>query len=178
MENIQIEVTVAGTRPLLQNKFQDNENGLPSKRGKKYDDKIEAEKRLEKNEKKVICQPASHFESSMQKSAAEFKFQGRKTYKDLFKAAIFVEPLLIPHKNQSYQIDKRAVNINRSKILRCRPRFDKWELTFRIIIKDDRIEPLLVKQVLENAGRFHGVGDYRPRFGLFEVIKFKVLKNK
>jgi hypothetical protein len=177
MEINTIEVTVTGTRPLLQNKFQDNEDGLPSKRGKKYDDKIEAEKRLEKNEKNVICQPASHFESSMIRSATEFKFQGRKTYKDLFKAGVYIEPSLIPHKSQRYQIDKRAVTINRSRILRCRPRFDKWELSFKIIVQDDRIDPLLVKQVLETAGRFHGVGDYRPKYGLFKVTKFNILKK-
>jgi len=176
MDDIKINVIIKGIRPLLQNKFsEESENNLPSKKGKKYDDQVEAEKRLEKNKDKTICQPASHFEACMIKSAAEFKFQGRKTYKDLFKAGVFVSPNMIPHKKQKYEIDKRPVTVNRSKIWRCRPRFDKWELSFQVVILDDRIDPLVAKEVLENAGRYHGIGDYRPRFGLFEVVKFKTL---
>jgi len=174
MKEVKISVTVKGVRPLLQNKFQEDESGLPSKKVKKYDDKEEAEKRLIKNSKHVICQPASHFEASMVKSAAEFKLAGRKTYKDLFKAAVFVEPILIPHKYQRYKIDKRAVVVSRSRILRCRPRFDKWQVSFKVIVRDDRVQPLIVKEVLENAGRYYGVGDFRPRFGLFKITIFNL----
>ena len=179
MDEIRIDVHVRGIRPLLQNKFsEESENNLPSKKGKKYDDKVEAEKRLEKNEDQVICQPASHFEASMIKSAAEFKFQGNKTYKSLFIAGVFVSPNMIPHKNKKYKIDKRAVTVNRSKIWRCRPRFEKWELSFQLVILDDRIQVPIAEEILKNAGKFHGIGDYRPRFGLFEVVKFDVFKKK
>ena len=49
MDDIKINVIIKGIRPLLQNKFsEESENNLPSKKGKKYDDQVEAEKRLEK----------------------------------------------------------------------------------------------------------------------------------
>ncbi|KPA15232.1 hypothetical protein MHK_004565 [Candidatus Magnetomorum sp. HK-1] len=113
----------------------------------------------------------------MIKSATEFKFSGRKTYKELFKAGVYVDPLYIPHKIQTFEIDKQPVVINKARIMRCRPRFDDWELEFKIQIRDDRIEGLIVKEVLENAGKYHGIGDYRPRYGLFEVTKFNILSS-
>jgi len=171
-----IEAGIVGTRPLLQNSFSAGfENRGPSKKGKIFGEETEADKRLVRNEKNVICQPSSHLEATMIKSAAEFKFMGRKTFKDLFRAGVFVLPTLIPHLNQNYAIDKQAVVVSKARIIRCRPRFDEWSLEFHIQIFDDRIEPLVVKQILENAGKYHGIGDFRPRFGLFKLTKFETV---
>lgn len=172
MGTYRIKVAVKGTRPLLQNQFRVATEG-PPKKGQVYDDEMEVKQRLIIDDKGKICQPALHFEAAMIKSAAEFKFQGRKTFKDLFKAAVFIEPMLIPHKLTRYVIDRQAVVIAKARIIRCRPRFDKWELYFTILVNDDRIQPLVVKQILENAGKYHGIGDYRPRFGLFTVSVFQ-----
>jgi hypothetical protein len=62
--------------------------------------------------------------------------------------------------------------------LRCRPRFDDWELDFTILVHDERIDPLKVEQVLENAGKYHGIGDYRPRYGLFEITSFDIVQSQ
>jgi len=178
MEKYKIEISVKGLRPLLQNAFTSGQEGKKLlKRGQIYDDQLEAESRLIKNKDGIICQPASHFEASMIKSAVEHKFIGRKSYKDLFKAGVFVHPELIPHKTQKYVIDKQAVVISKARILRCRPRFDNWELDFTIIIRDERIDPRKVEQVLECAGKYHGIGDYRPRYGLFELTRFDIGEN-
>ena len=178
MEETILDITVKGIRPLLQNAFSSEADGKKLlKRGKLYDDEFETNSRLIKNDDGIICQPALHFEASMIKSAAEHKFIGRKTYKDLFKASVFVMPELIPHKIQEYAIDKQPVVISKARIMRCRPRFDKWELDFTIIVHDDRIDPLKVEQILENAGKYHGVGDFRPRFGLFEIASFVIVQT-
>lgn len=177
MTDTRIGITVKGSRPLLQNRFSggDEEEQSGSKKTKKvYDDNEECLKRLYLD-KEVVCQPALHFEATMIKSAVDFKFEGRKTYKEPFKAGVFVDPLFIPHKFPEWVVDKQAVRIGMARILRCRPRFDEWELDFSILIRDDRIEPLIVKEVLESAGKYYGVGDQRPRYGQFDVVKFEVL---
>lgn len=175
METTKINVSVIGIRPLLQNAFtEDKASKKLLKKGKLYNDQDETESRLIKNGEGVICQPASHFEASMIKSAAEHKFLGRKSYKDLFKASVFVKPNLIPHKIQDYVVDKQPVVVSKARIFRCRPRFDKWELNFTVFIHDDRIDSLKLEQILKNAGKYHGVGDYRPRYGLFEISKFNI----
>ncbi len=175
MEIQEIEVTIKGIHPLLQNAFGAADDTKVATRTKvEYNDVEEAESRLIKNSDGLICQPARQIEATMVKAAADFKMQGRKTYKEPFKAGVFVIPLMIPHKNYEWTIDKQPVVIQRARIMRCRPMFENWELSFTIQIRDERISPPIVREVLETAGKFNGIGDYRPRYGLFDVTKFEV----
>jgi len=174
-----VECSVKGKRPLMQNEMAiETADAAKTKTGQTYDDQEEATKRLILNPQKEICQKAEHFESAMVKASASFKITGHKTYKDLFKACVFVEPLLIPHNNQVFTIDKRFVRIGTARVLRCRPRFDDWTLDFTISVTDDRLQPAVLKQIFEDAGKSYGVGDYRPRYGLYEVVKFDVIESK
>jgi len=176
----EVKCEVTGFRPLLQNDLNAMEldsQQTVSKKGQVYDPQEEAVKRLTINADKVVCQRATHFESAMVKSATSFKFQGMKTYKDLFKAGVFVEPLLIPHMNQGWVIDTQFVKIGAARVPRCRPRFDEWKLEFTISVTDDRIPPAVLKSILDESGRSQGVGDYRPRYGLFEITKWELVKQ-
>lgn len=174
---MKINVTVQGIAPLLQNRFPEEAHPQDASRKKKkvYVDKEEAEEKLYKNGK-VIFQPARHFEAALIKSAVAFKFEGRKTYKDAFKGGIFINPEEIPHKFPKWEIDRQPVVIQRARIMRARPRFDKWELSFEIEVIDDRISFDVVKETLEYAGLYAGIGDLRPRYGRFKVIKFALAK--
>lgn len=174
MEEIRISCHIRGSRLLLMNAFTSEAEEGPSKKGRVYNDEDEARKRLYLDREGKVCQPATHLEACMVKSAADFKFTGKKTYKEIFKSGIFVEPFMIPHLRENWPIDRQSVVVQKARILRCRPRFDEWELDFDVIVRDDRIEPLIVKEILNNAGKYVGVGDYRPRFGLFRVDKFAV----
>ena len=171
-----IKTKIVGIAPLLQNRFPDEEHKEnESKRGKKvYKDDDEAKKRLY-IDGKVVYQPANHIESSMIKATVGggFKISGRKTYKDAFKGGIFVNPSKIPHKNKKWVNDRQPVVVNRARIMRVRPRFDKWELEFTIECIDDRISESVIKEVLEYAGLYCGIGDMRPRYGRFKVTKFQ-----
>jgi len=169
-----IEVTVRGIASLLQHRFPEEAHPevVSKKRKKVYNDMDDAEESLYKNTEGVICQPAKHFESAMIKAATAFTLEGKKTYKDAFKGGIFVNPSLIPHKFQKWELDRQPVIIGRARIMRARPRFDEWELDFEIEIIDDRISTDVVKEVLAYAGLYCGVGDVRPRYGRFEIIKF------
>lgn len=113
----------------------------------------------------------------MVKSASDFKFAGKKTYKEVFKSGIFVDPLLIRHMKTDWHVDKQSVVVQRARILRCRPHFDEWELKFQITLRDDRIQPAIVREILESAGKYVGIGDYRPRYGLFEIVKFEPMPH-
>ena len=172
MKSETFHVKVIGTKPLLQNRFVVKDKGL-SKKKKVYDATEECEEALIKDEKGVICQPATHFESSMIKAATNYTLQGKKTYKDAFKGGIRVTPELIPHKIQEWTIYSTPVVIQRARVMKHRPRFDKWELEFDIECIDERISPAVIKQILEDSGKFNCVGDYRPKFGSFDVVSFE-----
>jgi hypothetical protein len=168
----EIDVTIRGSKPLLQHKFNTTVDSSKKKK-KVYSAEEDAKNSLIEKDG-IVCQPAVQIEGAMIRSAVDFKYEGKKTFKDAVKAGVEVSPEFIPHKIVSWYVDSRPAVINRSRIMKSRPRFDEWELDFQIKIHDDRIEPTTVKEILKNAGDYFGIGDYRPKFGLFEVTKWNV----
>lgn len=188
-----IDVKVKGTAPLLQHRFPMPDLETMSKGGKQHTGAVDYTKEWKDyfyaNAKGEIYQPASHIEGAMIKAAVNFKItgKGRKTYKDLFRAAVFVTPDEIPHDgftvpdeldtdaDKPLYLDMRPVVIQRSRVVRIRPAFRMgWELKFAIEVLDDQIAPELIQDVLTLAGKTVGIGDHRPRFGRFSVVRFEV----
>ena len=174
-----VNVKIKGVAPLLQHRFPLEEHGQNKSKSKKkvYDPKEEADKALYKN-KKGIYEPSEHVWGAMIKASTKFKFEGKKTYKDIIKGGIVVEPDAIPLNRKDYdEIDARAVVVQRSRVVRWRPKFNKWELSFDILIlDDDNLAPSTLKEILEEAGKV-GIGDFRPRFGRFQVTHFEEVKT-
>jgi hypothetical protein len=56
---------------------------------------------------------------------------------------------------------KRA-KIGQSKHIRVRPRFDAWSSEGKIVSTDEQITAKVMEQIFEMAGRFKGLGDWRP----------------
>lgn len=144
-----------------------------------------------------LYQPASHIEGALQKSAVSFKIKGRgtKTWKDPIKAYCYVLPDEIPllYENgdglEALQtpdetlltdptanliVDIRPVKVQRARIARSRLMIKDWRLSFVIEVHDDQVRSDVLQTILEEAGRAVGIGDYRPRYGRFEVVKFEV----
>ena len=65
--------------------------------------------------------------------------------------------------------DMRAVTIGTAKNMRCRPRFKDWSAEFTIQYNSELINRDELITALKTAGACIGLGDYRPRFGRFEV---------
>ena len=170
-----IDVSVKGTSPLLQHRFPEEDNPEHKSTRKKlvHNAQDDAEKALYRSPDGIVHQPATHLEMTMVKAATAFKMESKKTFKDAFKGGVFVEPDTIPHKIQKWEVDKRPVVIQKARIMRARPRFDKWELDFTITVTDDRISSNILKEILDYAGLYVGIGDFRPRFGRFMVTKFE-----
>lgn len=134
-----------------------------------------------KNDKEILCIPSTHIEGALVKSGVEERVagKGKKTYKDYMKAFILIEPDMIPINPQKYEIDRKFVIIQRARILRTRPLFKSgWEAIFNMTILDDTIPVDTVRDILIRAGSYVGIGDWRPKFGRFEVIKFEEVKRK
>lgn len=66
-------------------------------------------------------------------------------------------------------VDCRGVKVGTSKIMRYRPILRKWNLTATIVINEDVVNVSEVKKAVQDAGALIGLGDYRPRFGRFDV---------
>jgi len=180
-----IHVKVRGMSPLLQHRFIFSDEKDDNKvTGGQKDYSQEWKASLYYDDTLGIYQPAVHIEAAMITAAASEKIAGKgnKTYKDMFKAAVFVTPEKIPHgitgdldglvKKGRLLVDRQRVTINKAAVERLRPRFEEWELSFDIEVHSDQISAAVVKKILTHAGAYIGIGDFRPKFGRFEVAEF------
>ena len=103
----------------------------------------------------------------------------RRQATDLFRATLLVEPdfplLLVggrPVVAPEF-LDRRRAVVQRQTIARVRPGLTPgWRLAFRVISLDARyVSPPLLREVLDCAARFIGLGDFRPDFGRFQVVR-------
>lgn len=167
---------IKGIAPLLMNRFFVDLK--ESKRGKKvYDAKEEAEKKTYRNSEDKLYLPNKHFKASMIKASTDFKMSGKKSYKDYVKSGIFITPEEIVLDQQEYIIHQEPVVIQRARVMSWRPKFKEWSCEFEIEITDDMLNPSTIKEILEMAGKYKGVGDYRPEYGRFTIEKFSVVEN-
>lgn len=88
--------------------------------------------------------------------------------------AIDVKPILALRKQNTFALHKKAVGelgfqlfvkrakVGASKHVRVRPRFDEWSTTGTIVVWDDQITESVLAEILDYAGRYKGLGDWRP----------------
>lgn len=70
-------------------------------------------------------------------------------------------------------VDMRSVKVGTSKVMRCRPKFPDWKLQFTVLYDEASLQRADLDRCLQTAGQMVGIGDYRPRFGRFEVLEAK-----
>lgn len=151
-----------------------------SRKTANYDPKVEAESVAYRNSEGLLCIPHLAIYGTMRKVATNFKAKGKgkKTLKDFVYSGLQVNPEMIPLNEQEYTIDASPVVIQRSRVLRWRPRFNKWSCSFEITIVDPRVwSDVQVRDLLEDAGRYAGLLDSRPLYGLFEIEKITDAKT-
>lgn len=65
--------------------------------------------------------------------------------------------------------DYRVVGNQQNSVMRCRPKFPGWSLDVSMTVEGTIITASDVRGIAVKAGKMIGLGDYRPRFGRFEV---------
>ena len=66
-------------------------------------------------------------------------------------------------------VDRRGVKNQQSRIMRTRAIFPKWAADVEVLFDDENASKEDVDVWIIAAGRYEGVGDYRPQHGKFEV---------
>jgi hypothetical protein len=64
---------------------------------------------------------------------------------------------------------RRGVVINGSRIIRVRPMFREWSVTFTLEYDDTIINEKSLVTAMQDAGSLIGLSDWRPKFGRFSV---------
>ena len=179
-EPYSLKVGIEGSAPILFHAWNCESVDAKSKasknsKAKKTDD---VESYVYRNDRGEVCLPGEYLRQSII-MAAKFKQDPRsprKSAMDLFKAGLVcTTPLAsLGVKNWDY-IDRRRVTVQRNGITRERPAMrEGWkaEVEFAILVPE-YIDRHLFADVLQNAGRLVGVGDFRPTFGRFAVYKYE-----
>lgn len=174
-------ISVTGTADLLFHRWSVDGVEAKSKaakgsRAKKEDD---LETYVFRNDRSEICIPGEYFRMSII-AAAKYRQDPRsprKSAMDLFKAGIVtLAPLCSLGATEWGYVDKRRVMIQRNAITRSRPAMRAgWscEVLLQVLLPE-YITPEILNEVIQNAGRLTGVGDFRPTFGRFQVTRFQV----
>lgn len=84
-----------------------------------------------------------------------------KTLMDLRKEDSFAE-----HKKAAsklgFQLFIKRAKIGSSKHVRVRPRFDNWGCKGTVVVWDDQITIDVLRNIIDYAGKYKGLGDWRP----------------
>jgi|SRR3990167_2859656 len=168
-----VKVKVIGIAPLLMNRFHIETNGK-GRTKRVYDPKEEAEKKAYKTTEGKLFLPNTHFKASLVKASTDFKMIGKKSYRDYIRSGIFIEEEQIILNQQNYEIHEEPVVIQRNRVMSWRPKFKEWSCEFTINIEDDMINSQILKEILESAGKYKGVGDHRPEYGRFKIDSYEI----
>lgn len=174
-------ITLKGTTPLLFNRFIDASIQSKTKKRSGSTKEINIEDKLYRDGNGKICVPSTWIYGCLVESAKSFKIVGKSkaTYSKLVGSTVQVFPDMFEVKPQEYEpYTISAVNpMTKGRMMVTRPKLDKWEIAFAIVFNEDDIPVEVMKNIIDNAGNYVGIGDWRPakkgQFGKFIVEKFE-----
>ena len=62
-----------------------------------------------------------------------------------------------------------GIRMQRNRVMRTRPCFPKWACEFELQYSSNLLHASQIRDIVQRVGREIGIGDWRPRFGRFEV---------
>lgn len=125
-----------------------------------------------------LCIPGEYLRQAII-HAAKFRQDPRsprKSAMDLFKAGVVSLTALASLGKVKWDYeDKRRVVIQRSGVNRTRPAMKAgWKAEFQLMVMlPEYIGRSDLHDVISNAGRLIGLGDFRPTYGRFNITKFE-----
>lgn len=174
-------VKIHGTADYLYHRWnceavETKSNAAKGSKAKKSDD---LESYVYRDDNGGLCVPGEQFRMAIV-NAAKYRQDPRsprKSAMDLYKAGFVVLTNLAPvGKNKWDYEDRRRVVIQRNAITRDRPALKTgWEVEFDIqVLLPEYITPSDLNETITKAGIFCGLGNYRPTYGRFQIVRFKV----
>lgn len=86
------------------------------------------------------------------------QYDGPQTIEDLWK-------------DERFQFVANCRPQGRATVMRTRPIFETWALDIEVVFNDEQLSASDLDEILALAGRDIGIGNWRPRYGRFDVIK-------
>ena len=177
----QATVTISGAADFLFHRWNcesvdEKAKAAKGSKAKKSDD---VESYVYRNDAGELCIPGEYLRMAII-GAAKFRQDPRsprKSAMDLFKAAVvpLTQLATLGKKEWDYE-DRRRVVVQRNGINRTRPAMRAgWQATFDLqVLIAEYVDPNILRETIEVAGRLIGVGDFRPTYGRFGIVAFKI----
>ena len=186
MRNIHCEWK--GTAPLIMHSCQSvnplhpltrQMKTLTGKRKKTEEDLIalsdlEWEAGLYWDEKIGLYIPAENIEATVREGA-----KARKKGKDIVRAFNCLEMCVPVDIGEDYTKeslrgdyrfrDVRAMKVMRARVMRTRPRFNMWKLSFDAAYDENALDFQSIVDAIQYAGQYVGLCDSRPKYGKFDA---------
>jgi len=176
-----VEFTAVGVAPFLCHRYsvESVAGKAAAPKGSKAKKEDDIESYVWRDEKGGLCIPCEHFRMSVVTAAKSQQDprSPRKSAFDLYRAGISIIDELLPLgvKDWDY-IDQRRAGLNKgSSITRSRPAMRTgWKVKGRLQVNlPEYISPSALNYMLQLAGRVQGVGDFRPSYGRYQIVRFE-----
>lgn len=186
-----VEFVITGTAPMLMHNvrladpldpFAKEVKRLAGKRAKTDADHLEIsnvewEGSLYWSDELGLHIPGVNMETALKMGGAARKLKKK------FEAGVVVDDTAIIHsgpktmealRDDKRFRDRRACTVNKSKIMRTRPKIPVgWKAEVVVKYDDSRLNKSDIEQAMRTVGEEIGIGAYRPRFGRFTVETVK-----
>lgn len=179
------QVKIKSLSPYMQHRMDDLKldqwekvrNNIMERPEVSHEDAVRAEYHCYRNKAGRCYIPSEQLRGSLIGAGSYMKAKvgGRSKSMKVVVAATFVptpEEIELPDFDA---VDKRsAVNKNvKARVMVVRPKWTNWSASFMLNVYEDTITKETVRQLIEYAGNYVGIGSYRPTsnglFGRFEV---------
>lgn len=182
-----VKFTIVGTKPILMHAYKPDAVALKAnaKKGSSTKKEDNPEDYIYRTDAGTLAIPAINLHACLieQGRSRPDPRSPRKSARDLMKAAICPDDELVEF-DQKFEtwdfLDQRRVCMNgKSAITRIRPGLLKgWSLTatFTVLLPGYCDEEFLL-ELINDAGQYQGLGDFRPVFGRFACRAFERLED-
>ena len=187
------KVRIKGTSPYMQHRMDDvkleqwekERHMIIENLGLNTPDQVRAEFHCYRNNDGNCYIPATQIKSALIEAGKLVKGKvgsATKSMKNIVAGMFLVTPEQILIHNYT-DIDKRsAVNRNvKARVITVRPKWDTgWTAEFILKIKIDTLTEDMIKNIIQYAGEYIGIGSFRPtnngEFGCYELLDFQEVK--
>lgn len=192
----QVKLTIEGVSPLQQSKEYASicPKGIINGE-KKNETSDDYEKRTWKNRSHVdakgrIYHPGGAFKKALIAAARyngeQISGQGKKTYTAKITSGVGVVEDLTTNCTEK-DVTRRDVYAsamggkgkNEGRVWKYFPTLENWTASTSIMVYDDIVTPEVLTKMIEEAGRYIGIGTWRPEnggeYGRFKIAKFEVV---
>jgi hypothetical protein len=176
-----VEVVIVGTAPILFRRYDDASVQRKAKAAKNSESRKsdDVETYVYRTEDGEIGIPARNFKACLREAGRSLPDprSPRKSARDLVQSAIQVEPFIASLGRTTWDaLDVQRVVLQRNAISRVRPMFrEGWKAAFEVVVlAPEYVRPDWLHDLITRAGRFIGLGDFRPDYGRFRMDTFQV----